>query len=98
MASWVCQSRAPAFQLLGGDVKAAHLGLQALEQLQIAATVADGFEVLIEQGFAGAAAVAALGIGEQHSTHQASGLFWAEFVVALGAVEAEADQKEGRGQ
>jgi len=53
---------------------------------------------LIEQGFARTSAVAALGIGEQHPAAQALRFSGRELVGALGAIEAQADQQERRGQ
>ena len=86
------------FQLLRGDIQPTHLRPQPIKQLLESPTIAQDLEVLIEQGFARTSAVAALGIGEQDPAAQALRFSGCKLVRALGAIEAQADQQERRGQ
>ena len=70
------------FQLFRRDVKTAELQTQPVDQFIDAAAIADGRQILIQNGLAGTPRETAFGIGGQGPVAQLLRLFRAEGIVA----------------
>src|SRR5690606_20508717 len=86
------------FELLRRDVQATELQAQAVNQCRHPCTLADGCQVLVQDGLTGAPGEAPLGVRHQRPVAQPVGLLFLQLVAALVAIIGQHDKDEGRGQ
>lgn len=90
-----CAPLVAPFQLFRRDLKAAELQAQPVDQFIDAAAIADGRQILIQNGLTGTPRETAFGIGGQGPVAQLLRLFRAEGIVAAMPEVGQYNQQEG---
>src|SRR5690606_3534182 len=87
-----------AFQFLRGNVQAAELQAQSVDQLAHRSALTNTCQILIQNGFAGTPGETAFGIGGQGPVAQLLRLVVAQRIVAAVSEIRQYNQQEGRRQ
>ncbi len=85
-----------SLRLFSGDIEAAELKTQPVDQFMDAAAVADGRQILIQDALAGAVGKTAHGVGGQGPVTQLARLITAKPIVAAVPEVSQHHQQEGR--